>query len=133
MIFWGNIAWEFLLGLGFVILVGLAILIGIIASGRSQAVLAVVGDQLFYFHKGLFWSRRKEWHRDQLCDIRIGKSNVSVNKEPLVEMKLYFLEGKTKGLLLGRDEEELRWLATKLRKSLGLPKTNKLEESLASK
>jgi hypothetical protein len=130
----GKVPTDICIVLAIAILAGIGVLIVAIAAGRSQAVLAVVGDQLFYFHKGLFWSRRQEWHRDQLHDIRIGMSSVSMNDRLSIEMKLYFLEGKPKGLLRGRDEEELRWAATKLRKSLRLPKTNKIaEEPLATK
>jgi hypothetical protein len=89
--------------------------------GRRQAVLAVVNESLMIMQSGLFGSRRWEWKRGELRDIIAGKSNVSVNDEPVIELQIHPNAGRPVGVLLGRGKDELRWLATVLRRTLRLP------------
>jgi hypothetical protein len=100
---------------------GIGLLVGAVYMARRQAVLAVVDDTLMVMQTGLFGSRRWEWKRDELSDIVSGPSNMSVNDEPVIELHIYPNEGKRVGLLVGRGTDELRWLATVLRRALRLP------------
>lgn len=107
--------------LGLLWLVGIGFLVAAVHMGRRQAILAVVNHTLMIMQSGLFRSRRWEWKRDELSDIIAGKSNVSVNDEPVIELQIFPKTGKRVGVLLGRGTDELRWLATVLRRTLRLP------------
>jgi hypothetical protein len=103
--------------------IGIGLLVGAVHMARRQAVLAVVEDTLLVMQTGLFGSRRWEWKRHELSDIIAGKSNVSVNDEPVIELQIFPIEGKHVGVLIGRGKDELRWMATVLRRALVLPKS----------
>lgn len=107
-----------LAGLAFFELIGLLLLAGGIQMGRRQAVLAVVADRLMLLQTGPLRRTRREWPRDQLTDVCTGPSGMSVGGEPVIELQVIPRDGKKCGVLGGRDEEELRWLATLLRRAL---------------
>jgi hypothetical protein len=109
-----------LAGLGFFELIGLLVMAGAIQMGRRRAVLAVVGDRLLLLQTGPFRRTRREWARSQLTDVRTGPSGLSMGGEPVLELQVRARGDKKCGLLSGRDEEELRWLATILRRAMGL-------------
>ena len=46
---------------------------------------------------------------------------MEVNDRPVIELQIHPRQGKKAGLLGGRDEAELRWLATRLRQALQVP------------
>lgn len=101
--------------------VAVAALAGAVQMGRRRAVLAVVGDRLMLLQTGPFGTKRREWRRTQLADVLTGPSGMSVNGVPVMELQVLPRgEGKV-GLLGGREESELRWLATVLRKALKIP------------
>jgi hypothetical protein len=104
--------------------VGAGLILGAVNMARRQAVLAVVDDTLMIMQTCLFGARRWEWKRDDLSDIIAGKSNVTVNDQPVIELQIFPKEGKRVGLLLGRGTDELRWLATILRRSLKLSRSD---------
>ncbi len=103
------------------LLFGVGMVLAAVQAGRKRAVLAVVGDRLLYFESGPLLSKRSEWTRDALRDIGHGPSNVSVNKKPLPQLQIVLSDGKNVGVLTGRDETELKWIATVLRHALRLP------------
>jgi hypothetical protein len=41
-----------------------------------------------------------------------------MNDEPVLELQIYSANGKKEGMLAGRDDEELRWMASRLRRAL---------------
>ncbi|MBL8794509.1 MAG: hypothetical protein JNM56_11430, partial [Planctomycetia bacterium] len=98
--------------------IGIGLLLGAINMGKRRAVLAVVGDRLLALQTGIFGGKRAEWRRDELLDIRSGPSGMEVNDVPVMELQITPLKGKKFGMLSGRDEVELRWLAAKLRHAL---------------
>ncbi len=101
--------------------VGAGLVLAAINSGRKRAVLAVVGDRLLTLETGPFGSRRREFARTELLDIACGPSNVKVNNKPVPQLQIVAPDKKTVGMLTGRDETELKWLATVLRQALGIP------------
>ncbi len=110
--------------LGFSLLfwaVGIGILLSAVNMGRRRAVLAVVADELLVLQTGLFGSKRWQWLRRDLADIRTGPSNTSVNNVPVRELQIQPREGEPVGLLAGREDAELQWLATELRRALRVP------------
>jgi hypothetical protein len=90
-------------------------------TGLKKVVLAVVGDKLLTFETGPLGSRRREFTRADLCDIRCGPSNISVNKKPLPQLQIITHDKTHFGTLTSRDEIELKWIATVLRQALGIP------------
>jgi hypothetical protein len=102
-------------------IVGSVFFITSLNTGLKKVVVAVVGDRLLTFETGLFGSRRREFTRAGLLDIACRPSNVSVNNKPLPQIQIVTLDKSKTGLLTGRDEPELMWIATVLRHALGLP------------
>jgi hypothetical protein len=117
----GEDIWIGLLFLGAVFWpAGVGMLLLGINMGRRRAVLAVAGDQLVVERTGLFGTKHHAWQREEISDVRAGPSGMTVNDEPVLELQIHPRQGKKVGLLAGRDAEELRWLATTLRRALGL-------------
>lgn len=98
--------------------VGIGMALGAINAGKRRAVLAVVGDRLLALQTGIFGGKRSQWQKDEILDIRSGPSGVEVNDEPVIELQIVPMKGKKFGMLSGRNEEELRWIAVKLRHAL---------------
>lgn len=99
---------------------GVGVTVGSVHAGRKKVVLAVVGNQFLTFETGPLGSRRREFTGCDLLDIACGPSNVSVNNKPLPQLQIVPAEGKPVGMLTGRDEAELKWIATVLRQPLGI-------------
>ena len=102
--------------------IGIAMLLGAVNMGRRQAVFAVVGDKLLAMQTGIFGPTRHEWDKDEIVDVRPGPSGMKVNNHAVLELHIVQRHGKPVGFLSGRDTQELAWLATVLRKSLGVPR-----------
>lgn len=103
--------------------VGTGLVIGAIHAGRKQVVLAVVGDQLLTFETGPLGSRRREFSRGDLHDIACSPSDVSVNDRQLPQLQIVPKDSKQHGMLTGHDERELMWIATMIRRAIGIPAT----------
>ena len=101
--------------------IGVGMIAITIHVGSKKCVLAVVGDQLLTFETGPLGSRQREFTRDELLDIDCGRSNITVNKRPLMQLQIR-MHGRRPlvGMLTGRDEIELKWIATVLRQALGI-------------
>jgi len=65
-------------------------------------------------------SRTLQWKRGEILGLRVGDSSVEVNHRRLRELQVQPVGGKHRGLLAGRDEAELAWMASLLRHTLGL-------------
>jgi hypothetical protein len=98
--------------------IGAATVLAAVNMGRRRAVLAVVRDRLLVLQTGLFGTKRREWERAEVRHVGVGPSGLSVNERPVLELQLRPREGAQVGLLAGRDEEELHWIATRLRRAL---------------
>jgi hypothetical protein len=102
------------------VLIGVALLVASIAMARRRAVIAVVGDRLLVMLSGLFGSKRREWDRSELRDVRLGASGMVDHKSPVLQLQIVPQKGKRYGMLTGRDEPELDWIAALLRRTLRL-------------
>jgi hypothetical protein len=71
--------------------------------------------------KNLFGTKQLEWRRDEIAAIRADTSGMEVNNRPVIELQIHPLSGKKVGLLAGRKEEELRWMATRVGRALNVP------------
>ena len=61
------------------------------------------------------------WSRGEIAAIRADASGMEVNDRPVIELQIHPVSGKKFGVLAGRNEEELRWMATELRRALNVP------------
>jgi hypothetical protein len=100
---------------------GLLVAIHGIRIARRKAVIAVVGRQLLVMQTGLVRSTERSWEADQLAAVRVGKSGMQINEVDILELQIVPKEGLPFGLLAGRDEPEIAWIAGVVRERLGLP------------
>lgn len=107
--------------------VGIGLLLAAIHMGRRTAVISVIRQHLLIEGSSLFGSKRQEWAPGEVVAVRVDASGVEVNNEAVLELQIYPKDGKKVGLLSGRDVDELKWMAARLRKSLGVGRFAKLE------
>ncbi len=98
--------------------VGIGVLVASINMGRRQAAIAVTNGRMKSIVSGLFGTTRKEWELAELETVRKGPSGMEVNDVPVMQLHIVPRTGAKYGLLTGRDEAELEWMATHLRRYL---------------
>jgi hypothetical protein len=86
---------------------------------RRESALAVVDGKLLVMQTGLRRSKRREWPLSEIKSVRVGPSGIEVNDVPIPELQIYGDKTKLFGMLAGRDERELTWMATILRQAIG--------------
>ncbi len=101
-------------------LVGIIILLSSINMGRRKSAIAVVGGTLMVIRVGLFGTKRGEWNRDQIEDVKVGSSGMEVNNVPVLELQIHGKDDKKFGLLSSRSSEELYWISGQVRRALKL-------------
>jgi hypothetical protein len=101
--------------------IGLGMLAVAINLGQRTATLTVEGGRLRVETIGLFGVKQLEWSRGEVAAIRADASGMEVNHRPVLELQIHPVAGKKVSLLAGRDEVELRWMATRLRQPLSVP------------
>jgi hypothetical protein len=69
---------------------------------------------------GLVRSQQRAWEASELAAVRVGPSGVTVNDEDVLELQIVPRAGLKYGLLTGRDENEIAWIADVLRQKLGV-------------
>jgi len=67
----------------------------------------------------VFKSNTRRWSCAEITNIKAGESGMRINDKPVLELQVLSSDAK-KGFLGGREEQELRWLATELRRVLRL-------------
>jgi hypothetical protein len=92
-------------------LVGIAILLASINMGRRKAAIAIAGDALMVIQSGPFGTKRKEWLLPDVSAVRVGPSGMKVNDVDVVELQIVGADDKKFGMLAGRKDAELGWLA----------------------
>ena len=101
-------------------LVGIGILLGALNMGRRRAAIAVTGGALMVIQTGIFGTKQRQWVATEVRKICAGQSGMEVNDKPILELQIYGQSGGKFGLLAGRADEELRWIASELRTALGI-------------
>ncbi|MCI0361889.1 MAG: hypothetical protein L0211_25690 [Planctomycetaceae bacterium] len=104
-------------------LAGIALLVGGINMGRRQAGLAVAGGTLMVLQTGLFGKKHREWPLAEIAAISLGPTGLEVNDVPVLELQIHDTDGRKVGLLGGRTNDELAWLAYELRQAAKLPES----------
>jgi hypothetical protein len=97
---------------------GLPPLLCAIDIGRRSVALEVAGETLAVTSAGPFGTRKRLWQRAELADIRTGPSSYEMNDRPFTELQIHLKKGAKFGFAVGRDRDELAFLATALRRSL---------------
>ena len=97
---------------------GWAMLAAAVQLGRRTVEFVVADGQLRVTFRGPIRTTQSTWSQSEIAAIRVDRSNVEVNNRVLPELQIYPRTGKKQGMLAGHDEQELRWLATRLRQVL---------------
>jgi hypothetical protein len=105
----------------FVGFLGLLAAIHGLRLARRRVVIAVVGSRLLILQTGLLRSKERQWEASDLSAIRVDKSGIEVNEEPVPELQIIPSGGSKVGLLAGRDPAQITWIAAELRRRLGVP------------
>jgi len=122
----GTIAWNAQAGEGVWVLpvamsvfwlVGIGLLLAGIHMGLRRAGLAVADGTLMVLQTSPFGKKQHEWPVEQLTAIRVGPTGMTVNDKPVLELQIHDSDGDKIGLLGGRTDEELHWLAGELRRA----------------
>jgi hypothetical protein len=105
-------------------LIGLGLLAGAINMGRRRATISVENGDLRLEQHGPFGIKRCQWRRGDIASVQAGPSGMKVNDVPVIELQIHPAAGKKAGFFSGRSDEELGWIATKLRRALSVPATS---------
>ncbi len=76
-------------------------------------------SELTVVKSGPFKTKRLIFRPAEIENISASASNVTVNRQSVPELQV-LRTGKTIGFLVGRDPDELRWIAMELSTALGL-------------
>ncbi len=106
--------------LGIFLLIGIGMLLGAINAGRRRAILDVVGDTLLITRKNIFKTLQDEVHRDNIASIRRDESGTRVNDIPILNLQIHRKQGRKITMLSQLRNEELAWIASELRKAMGI-------------
>jgi hypothetical protein len=112
-----EVVWLFIAGFW---LIGLAMLAISLNLGRRRARLVAESGGLRVEQHGLFGAKTWQWERGEIAAICAGDSGMKVNDVSILELQIQLTRGGKKGVLRGRDEAELRWVASELRQALGV-------------
>ena len=113
--------WLVILIFGAFWLIGMSVVTGAINMGCRRATVSVESGTLRVAQISLFGTKDWAWRRGEIAAIRADASGMAVNDVPIIELQVHPLTGKKAGFFAGRDEQELRWLATELRRALSVP------------
>jgi hypothetical protein len=116
-----KLVWVFPLFLSIFWAVGIGLLLGALNMGRRKAAIAVTGGTLMVIQTGLFGSKQRDWPPGDVEAVRAGPSGMTVNDKPVLELQIFDGGAHKFGLLAGRTDEELEWLARELRAALQVP------------
>lgn len=100
--------------------IGIVVLVVSVQLAFRKAVIIATPTELVFAQTGPFRKFELTWTRDQIKSILVADSGTEINDVPLKQIQVQQSDGKSKGILTGRDEQELRWLATELRTAIAL-------------
>lgn len=105
-------------------LIGLGVLAAAINMGRRRVTLTAGRSELAVVTSGPFGTKRVNILRANIVNITVGASRVEANHRPVLELQVRQATGEKTGFLLGRDPDELRWIAWELNQALGVTATD---------
>jgi hypothetical protein len=113
-------------------LVGILFVVGILHQGRRRVTLTVDGERLLVEQVGLFGTRRSEWPRGEIAELRvvcdrcspIGEGKNNPYYPWLIDLRVVPRDGAAVNVLTYREGDprkaDLEWMATVLRATLRL-------------
>ena len=111
--------WIFVLVGSAFVLVGLGMLGYAIETAKRSAILDVIGDALLMTQNSpLRGTRVREWGGGVVVGVQVEDSSTSVNGVPLKHLVIRSRDGDELGVLIEREDDELRWIAKTLRDAL---------------
>jgi hypothetical protein len=120
--------------LGLFWMVGIGPLLGVLLTGRHRVTLTVEGERLRVVRSGLFGTRRSEWPRAAIAELRVvcdRRSRIGEGKRNpyypwLIDLRIVPRDGPAVNVVTCREGDprkaELEWMATVLRRALRLRK-----------
>jgi hypothetical protein len=98
--------------------IGVGLALTAVQTAFRKAVLLASRDSLVFTQTGPIRNTEHQWSPVDLTAIRVENSGTEVNDRPLKQLQVHFTRNNApshRGVLTGRDETELRWLAATLR------------------
>jgi hypothetical protein len=114
-------------------LLGIAFLVDAVNRACRQVVFTVADDRLMVRQSGLYGVRREQWPRLRIADVRAGdvldgraisphvRQLARDQSDATYELQIHLRNRETIRFLDGYGCAELQWLATVLRRALGVP------------
>jgi hypothetical protein len=96
-------------------------------NAHLRTAASVVGNELLIETTGPLGTKRQQWPRAEVADIRCGDTEWvegEDNPQPIIQLQIHLAEGKKIGLCTCRREEELNWMADVLRRALWPPQAS---------
>lgn len=126
--------WEFV---GFVVFavvfwaIGIGLAIWAWDSAKRSAMIGISGEQMFIETKSIFGTKWVEFNQSEIHSISVQNSDVSVNDVPVKHLVIETANQPPLGLFANLTNEELHWLAGRLKRSLNFKWKNRLDISTA--
>jgi hypothetical protein len=114
-----NKIWELLFLIPFW-LVGIGVAIYSVHLGKKRATIGASANALWIEKISIFGKKIHEIDRHEILAIVCGPSNVSVNDQPVPELKVCKTDGSHISLFSQMNEPELRWMEFELNQQLAL-------------
>ena len=99
---------------------GLLWLVDGLWRARRHGLLVVAGDTLILRYTTLLGTRSRRWQRSSVADVRIRRTWGEF-EDANCELQIHLADGTVVRLLAGYGDQELQWLATRLRRALRVP------------
>jgi len=112
--------WPMVLILGFFWIVGIGMLFGAFYMARQRAMIGVKDGLLFIERNTIFGTKWTEFAAEKIESIEMGHANMEVNGKPVMNLRITPLTGEPARMFSHLDNRELRWLAQKLVRALGI-------------
>jgi hypothetical protein len=113
----GTVAW--LLGS---IALAIILVLWVVRRGRCRTELFVTEKALAVVRSGpLAGTERREWPRGEVAALRVGTAVPVPHGGKGFALRVWLRDGRAVNVLTADDEAEVRWLATVLRQTLGVP------------
>lgn len=94
--------------------VGLGTLYAAVSMARRRCAIVATPDSLVIITTTLRGEKEREFPANAITSITAGPSGTSINNRPVLHMAIETNDGKSKGVLAGYNEPELRYLAALL-------------------
>jgi hypothetical protein len=115
-----DILYELIIGV--LLIAGIGLLVYGLYLARRSVMIGILDGQVFIERKSFLGTKWIEFAASEVKRIFVGRSGVEINDEPVLELKIDFVDGdrKQERLLAQLDDAELRWLSRELNRELGL-------------